>query len=77
MQLSLFSEEEIKLKPKPKKKVKPPALLEGKVHHEFPRPPNYQDVPSIDWTTQHWTVEDWNLHMNKKHPHIKYEGATQ
>ena len=73
-QLPLFTEEELPAKkPKPKKKEKPPALLDGKVYHEFPRPPNYQDVPSVDWTAAHWTAKDWDLHMNKKHPHINYE----
>lgn len=77
-QLSLFPEEEIKEQPptkkKPKKKEKPPALLEGKVYHQFPKAPDYKHIPSVDPEMPHhaWSAQDWDLHLNHKHPHITY-----
>lgn len=53
------------------KKSKPPALLEGKVYHQFPHPPNHKYARSVDPEADYWwTAEDWELFMSGKHPHI-------
>ena len=75
-QIPLFTLEET---PKPKKKgkkQKPPALLDGKVYHQFPKPPDHKNVQSVDPSAEYWwTAEDWDLHMNLKHPNIVYSDA--
>lgn len=75
MQLSLFTDEELHEDLKFSGETPKGAMLQGKIYHQMPKPHEHKDVLSVDpeQPDYAWTPEDWDLHMDRKHPHIKYE----